>query len=362
MSTGTTGPEAATAQSRPAGERRDSDAAGGRRYDVDLVRIVACISVIILHTSGLLLREDIKDPDGGAVHWVGLAGDTFGRFAVPAFLAVAGWAVLVGSPPRSSAVLMRRVVRVVIPLGVWTAAYLLGNTLFRGVDPAETGRLAAQAVFGSIRPAFHLWYLYSYIPLLVLLGCVRLLIAGVPLRAAGTVLLVLALLPTVAAPVAVLSGFDLPKTQWQPAFYQIVFAFGGAALLNRAHRPGPRVLVPCTLLAFLTVLWWQHTVQFPSPYGTPAVAAYAAFMVLLITTVRIPERARLLVRTLGDASFGVYLVHLLLLQALLTWVVSASLQGVSAAVALVGVSVMVVIASFLLSLLWGKLGWRRLLG
>ena len=219
-----------------------------------------------------------------------------------------------------------------------------------------------QAVFGSVRPAFHLWYLYSYVPLLVLLGGVRLLIAGVPLRAAGAVLCVLAVLPTLAAPVAVLTGFDLPRAQWQPAFYQIVMAVGGAALLSRPPRLSSKVLVPCTVLAFLTVLWWQHAVKCPSPYGTPAIVAYAALLVLLIMTVRIPERVRPLLRTLGDASFGVYLVHLLLLQAALTWVGSARLAGVAAAAALIGVSATVLIASFLLSLLWGRLGWRRFLG
>lgn len=333
----------------------------GRRYDIDLLRIIASISVVVLHTSGLLLPDDIKNQDGGAAHWIALIGDTLGRFAVPAFFAISGWAVLVGSPPRSSAILMRRVVRVVVPLGVWTAIYLLWSMLLQGGDERSTGQSAIEAFFGSIRPAFHLWYLYSYIPLLILLGCVCLVMSGQSLRMAGIVLLVFAVLPTGAAPVAVLTGLDLPRTQWGPAFYQIAFAVGGAVLLSRPRPHKRRVLIPGTIIAFLMVLWWEHAVRYPSPYGTLAVAAYAACTILLITTIRVPERARPLIRRLADASFGVYLLHLLLLQAALTWF-GPSAGRAFPAVWLIAISGTVVVASFFLSLLWGKSGLRRFLG
>lgn len=333
-----------------------------RRYDIELLRIIASISVVFLHTSGLLLLADIKNPNGGAAHWIALTGDTLGRFAVPAFFAISGWAVLAASPPRSGGILMRRVVRVVVPLGVWTAIYLLWSMLLPGGVQRPTGRLAVEALFGSIRPAFHLWYLYAYIPLLLLLGCVGLVRSGRSFRLPGMVLLVLAVLPTVAAPVAVLTGVDLPKSQWGPAFYQVVYAVGGALLLSRPRRGRLLVLIPCTLAGFLAVLWWEHTVQFPSPYGTLAVAVYTASTILLITVIRVPDRARSLIRRLADASFGVYLIHLLLLQAILTWVVGPNAAHRSPAVSLVAVAGTVVVASFILSLLWGKLGLRKFLG
>lgn len=257
---------------------------------------------------------------------------------------------------------MRRVVRVVVPLGVWTAIYLLWNMLLSAGDGRQTGRLAVQALSGSIRPAFHLWYLYSYIPLLILLGCVCLLVSGRPIRIAGTVLVIFAVLPTVAAPVAVLTGWELPKTQWGPALYQIVFAVGGAVLLRRPPLRTARAVIPCAVIAFLTILWWEHAVRYPSPYGTPAVAVYTAATILLMTTIRIPERARPVIRRLADASFGVYLLHLLLLQAAVVWEVGAGASGPFAAVVLIAVSGTVVVASFLLSLLWGKVGWRSVLG
>jgi peptidoglycan/LPS O-acetylase OafA/YrhL len=74
------------------------------------------------------------------------------------------------------------------------------------------------------------------------------------------------------------------------------------------------------------------------------------------------RRARPLIRRLAHASSGVYLLHLLLLQAALTWVVGPSVSDPFAAVALIAVSGTVVVVSFILSLLRGKLGWRGFLG
>lgn len=124
-----------------------------RRLDIDLLRVIASVSVVLLHSSGLLLGPAARDPDGGWAHWVALVGDGLGRFAVPAFFAIAGWAVLVASPPRNASVLMRRVLRIVIPLAVWTAVYLVWNLILPdGVDE-PLGELAVQSIFSTVRPA-----------------------------------------------------------------------------------------------------------------------------------------------------------------------------------------------------------------
>lgn len=355
MTTGT------PASAGPAADPLSLRGRGERRHDVDLLRVVASVAVVVLHTSGLLLPAAIRDPAGGVAHWVALGGDTVGRFAVPAFFAISGWALLVASPPTSGAVVLRRVARVAVPLGSWTVIYLLWNAIMGdGGEGPSTGTLAVSAIFGPIRPAFHLWYLYGYVPLLMLLGCVSLVVSRQSLQAAGVALIVVAVLPTVAAPVATLTGIELPDIQWGLAFYQVAFAVGGAALLSRSRVRRRRLLIVWVAVGFGAVLWWGHSVSFPSPYGTVAVAVYTAAVMLLVLKTRVPDRARRLIQTLADASFGVYLLHLLVLQAALTWVVTP--DSPLAAAWLLPVSLVVVGASFLLSMAWGKLGWRRVLG
>ncbi len=333
-----------------------------RRYDIELLRIVASVAVIVLHTAGLLFPVETKNPLGGAAHWVALSGDTLGRFAVPAFFAISGWAVLVASPPKSGSILMRRVVRVIVPMAVWTIVYLLWSLVLPATDPTLTGQLGINALFGSVQPAFHMWYLYGYIPLIILLGCVQLAVSGRSLRLAGVVLLFFAVLPTIATPVLVLTGVVLPRAQWGPAFYQIAYAVGGAVLLARPLRLRLVVLIPLHVLAFVAVLWWEHTILAPAPYGTVAVTVYTATSILLITRIRVPLRVRAFVRRLADASFGVYLVHILLLQAVLTWWADPHVAHPYPGLWLAAVAGTVVVVSFVLSLAWGRVGWRKILG
>ncbi|CAM5413442.1 hypothetical protein SVIOM342S_03850 [Streptomyces violaceorubidus] len=88
---------------------------------------------------------------------------------MPLFFAIAGWVVLSGAPPRDGRQVRRRLTRIVVPLAVWTALYLLWDRV-RDANTEPTRQLARDAVFASVRPAFHLWYLYAYVPVILLLS------------------------------------------------------------------------------------------------------------------------------------------------------------------------------------------------
>ena len=144
-----------------------------RRYDVDLIRVLATLAVIVLHTSHLVDKVTPGHTSSG--HYIALVADAAGRFAVPAFFALAGWAVLVASPPRNGATVGRRLVRIVVPMAVWTAGYIAFVHLNGWYASTPPKTFAINAIFGQILPAYHLWYLYAYIPLILLLSIAALL-------------------------------------------------------------------------------------------------------------------------------------------------------------------------------------------
>ncbi|MEU8673806.1 acyltransferase [Streptomyces sp. NPDC048560] len=349
------GPEAAPA-GPPAREHR---------YDVDLIRLLASVGVILCHSGSAFLDAVGRTAAGGhGVYWAGIVGDSASRFAVPVFFAIAGWVILVGAPPRDGGRLRQRIVRILVPLGAWTVVYLAWGR-WRGTNDGPVTGLARDALFGSIRPAFHLWYLYAYVPVILLLAFVVMVRSGKRPWGLGAALLGLALAPVLLGDVGRLTGWDMPRLGWTFAPYQLVYAVAGALLVALPAGAAGRWRTSWALVAaagFGGVLWYQHDVHYAIPYGSLFVALFTGGVLLSLHRLRIPERLRPPLVRLGNASFGAYLVHLLVLTALSRWFVWDELGTAAAVASLVGLVAATTLLSFGAALLWGRLGLTRVLG
>ncbi|WP_328905448.1 acyltransferase [Streptomyces sp. NBC_00234] len=335
------------------------------RYDVDLIRLLASVGVILCHSGSAFLDAVGRTEAGGSgVYWAGIVGDSASRFAVPVFFAIAGWVILVGAPPKDGRRLRQRIVRILVPLGAWTVIYLAWGR-WRGTNDGPVGELARDALFGSVRPAFHLWYLYAYVPVILLLAFVVMVKSGKRPWGLGAALLALALAPVFLGDVGRLTGWDMPRLGWTFSPYQLVYAVAGALLVALPAGAAGRWRAPWALLAaagFAGVVWYQHDVHYAIPYGSLFVALFTGGVLLSLHRLRIPGRLRPHLVVLGNASFGAYLVHLLVLTALSRWFVSEDLGPAAAAAALAGLVAATTLLSFGAALLWGRLGLNRLLG
>ncbi len=308
-----------------------------------------------------------RDPArGGPVFWTALTGDALSRCAVPLFFAIAGWVVLSGAPPRDGGQVRKRLTRILVPLAVWTAGYLLWDRA-RDADTEPTAQLARDAVFASVRPAFHLWYLYAYVPVILLLSVAVLVRNGKRPWGAGAALLGLALAPTLLGDLGRLFDVRVPPFAWQFGVYQIAYAVAGAVLLSLPGSAvagrGRRLLwLAGGLCAWAAVALYEHRVHFPSPYASVVVALLAGTLLMALVRIRVPERFRPLLGRLAGASFGAYLVHLLFLEALAPRLVSADAGWAGAVGALAGLTAVTVVLSFAAALLWTRLRLGRWLG
>ncbi|MFG2678556.1 acyltransferase [Streptomyces sp. NPDC048392] len=340
---------------------------GEHRYDIDLVRVLASVGVIVCHAAGELMKAVDRTPSqGGPVYWTALAGDALSRCAVPLFFAIAGWVVLGGAPPRDGGQLRGRLTRIVVPMAVWTAVYLLWDRA-RDAGTGPTRKLAWEALFGSVRPAFHLWYLYAYVPVILLLSVAVLVRNGKRPWGAGAALLGLALAPPLLGDLGRLLGVRVPPFAWQPGVYQIVYAVAGAVLLSLpgsavAGRRRRLLWLAGGLCAWAAVAVYEHRVHFPSPYASVVVALLAGTLLMGLNRIGVPERFRPLLGRLAGASFGAYLVHLLFLEALAPRLVSADAGPPAAVGGLLGLTLATVVLSFAAALLWTRLRLGRWLG
>ncbi|QIQ03326.1 acyltransferase [Streptomyces liangshanensis] len=337
------------------------------RYDIDLIRVLASVGVIVCHAAGELMTAVGRSPAGGSpVYWTAVVADGLSRCAVPLFFAMAGWVVLSGAPPRDGAQVRTRLTRILVPMAVWTAAYLLWGWV-RDTNPDPTRSLALDALFGTVRPAFHLWYLYTYAPVILLLSTVVLIRAGKRPWGPGVALLALALAPTLRTDANKLLDLQLPSFTWTFTLYQVVYAVAGALLLTvpRSVTTGRRrrlLWLAAAGCAWAAVVAEEHYVHFPSPYASPFVALLVGALLMAFNGLTVPERLRPLLTRLGGAAFGAYLVHLFFLQALAPHLVTARAGWLHAPALLAALTVATVGLSFVASLLWERLRLRRWLG
>lgn len=337
----------------------------GHRYDVDVIRLLCACGVILGHTGSEFINAvGRQEANGAAAYWAGMTADAISRFAVPMYFAIAGWAVLVGAPPRDGRRLAQRMVRIVVPMGVWTVVYLLWGKL-RETNEDPLRDLAVDAAFATVRPAYHLWYLYAYVPVVLLLGFVVLLRAGRRPWWLGAVLLGFALGPGLLADAGRATGWGTPSFGWGFGVYSIVYAAGGALLFSLRPRSGrgTRALwLGVATAATAGVLVYQTQVSYVIPNAHVLVAAFTGAVLLTLTRVRVPERWRPRLKRVAGAAFGAYLVHLMVIRTLAEPVVSADLGGVEAVALTAGIWAASVVLSFGAALLWQRLGLRRLLG
>jgi surface polysaccharide O-acyltransferase-like enzyme len=347
--------------SSPSGQ---SPAPREHRPDIDLMRLICSATMMLGHTGAQFIVATGNDPDNGSgSYWVGHLAEAVNPFAVPMYFAIAGWAVLVGAPPRDSARMWQRIVRNVVPLFVWTAIYLVWSWLRNRNDEPVT-ELAVDSLFASVQPAYHLWFLYAYIPVIMLLAFVVLIKAGKRPWSLGAALFAVAVLPSVLTTVGEVTDREMPDFAWGFGTYSVVYAVGGALLFalpaGALRRRWPLVaLLPLTMAG---VLWYHTQIHYVAPNAHLFVGTMTICVLLLVSRVRVPERLRPLLRKLAGAALGAYMVHVLFLEEIAARAISADLSAPVAGLLLIGLLALVITLSYATSLLWGRLNLRRLLG
>ncbi|MGD9484051.1 acyltransferase [Streptomyces sp. TRM70308] len=350
-----------------AADGRPSTPPGARehRFDIDVLRLVASCTVILGHVAAAFVQAVDDDRAGGpSVYWTGHLFEAVNSFAVPVFFAIAGWGVLVGARPRDEAKMWQRIARTGLPLFVWTGLYLVWAWL-RDRNEEPMVHLAVDALFDSVRPAYHLWFLYTYLPIVAVLAFAVLVRDGKRPWKLGLALLGVAALPSLLGTVREVTGWAAPTVGWSFGTYSVVYAVGGALLLAlpadalRGRRWPLAVLLPLTMAG----CFWYHTqVHYVIPNAHVFVGAMTVCVVLLLSRARVPERWRPLLGRWGGAAMGAYMVHVLFVEELLRPLISPGMGAVAATGLLLAMFVVVTALSYAVSLAWGRLGLRRYLG
>ncbi|KZZ85031.1 acyltransferase [Bacillus sp. SJS] len=144
----------------------------------DWLRVLATISVVVLHAAAPLLYEYDKIPD--YEWWTGHIYDSVTRWCVPIFFMMSG-ALMLNPAKKEPADLFfrKRASKVLIPFAAWTVFYLLIQ--MKTGDIERTPAAAVKAIL-SDTVYYHLWFLYVIIGLYLITPILRVYISNASRR------------------------------------------------------------------------------------------------------------------------------------------------------------------------------------
>lgn len=343
-----------------------------RNYGLDILRIVSICGVVAIHVFGLRVGAE---PQEGRGWWAAVVLDIGFIWVVPVFVMISG-ALLLGSRQvveAPAAFYLKRAARLLPALVVWNAVYLVGVRIWMRHEELSTARVLELLYDSSVfTQLYFIWLilgLYIIAPVLA-----TFITAKGNQRAVATACSLLAVTILAFMVPGILGYFDVSRpvplnifTYWMP--YVGYFA-AGYALRNVRLKGLPLAAVSLATAALIVFTIWHygHRGVFPwadrllsvSYLGAGvAAAALGVFVAGLSLSVflRVSPRAGTILVALSNASFGVFLVHLVIFEAIRLNV--PAVLGATSFPAIAAAYLVTLAGSFAVSLLAAKVPMLR---
>lgn len=319
----------------------------GKNYNLELIRIISFISVIVIHVTNYYCRayEEISQGE----YLFSMILDVLARVSVPCFFMITG-ALLLGRE-ESLRKHVKRLYRFLIVLIVWSIVYIIWNNCYMKT-PYDIRLL----LFEPAEP--HLWYLYAMIPIYLVLPFFQVMCKHMNLRLEQAFLIVI----TLAVIFNYLSSFGNEEAYYDlPLIGDRVYAYyvfiGYYIYKYRKHvirdQRIPLVIFAVCMSMNIGLTWYWtvkagvHCERFME-YGNPVIALASAMFFMFIIRLKKSEfspgeRAKKVMDIFCGCSFGIYLIHILFLDNYKKYMDAAD---ASAWVVVPGLTLTIVLVSF----------------
>ena len=293
----------------------------------DLLRVVAIFVVVAVHLSAM----HWADVDVNSRAWFAFnLYCTAGKWSVPIFVMISG-ALFLGREVSISAILKKNVARITTVFLFWSGCYALVDLIFRH---APLSVVLSQLITGH----YHLWFLYMIVGLYLLIPLLRPIVQNETLM---RYFLLLAFVFTFLLPqLALFTSFVSLEAStvirtvimYSYCFFPLgftVYFVGGYYLSRRSFSRREEIVLYCVGITALL-----FSIIAPAVLSRAQGAPNATFynyndLNVLCTSVpifvfakqhlnfpRMGERAYTLLRKMSKYSFGVYLVHPMVIELL----------------------------------------------
>lgn len=292
---------------------------------LDVLRILGTIAVVLIHVCSPLVVA--FGTVSAASWWTGHILDSVSRWAVPVFVMISG-AVLLSDTNTSAksqqshlsrAELMhfftKRFWRLAVPLLAWTLFYAWYYHVFRG-DPLSLGFSVRRIVFDQ--PYEHLYFLWLLLELAVITPWLKQLIKEVPFSSIAFLACLFLGISLFWTQVRLLFPFFIPYI----GYYLMGYVLRDV-VLKKPQRNLVSLVTAASALSIIFGTWLAFTgkVELDHPlalyeYTTVFVVGLSLGVFMLVRQLcdkpAVSEALRkheLLLRVLSSVTFGVYLVH-----------------------------------------------------
>lgn len=285
-------------------KRDDHELAG------DLLRGISCFTVVLLHCT-CNRPEDLGFPN--------LAINSLTAFAVPCFYMLSG-AYLLQKPQSIKVTIQKRVPKLLVPLLFWSLIYI-----------CVSGDIAPERFINMLfqEQATHLWYLYCLLGLYMLLPLLSTLWQALNRHQKLYLLLLLLIIPTILHDIEYFSNYFVKMPYFALFWPDMGLFFLGAFLMEMKELWHPfRKWLP-VLFAFgwswtywgTSYLSWQDGSLNKSFFalGSCGVVLMASALFVWVfaqeqSLSQLSNRIKCMIKILGETSFGIYLIHPLVMQ------------------------------------------------
>ena len=291
-----------------------------RELSYDLMRIVAIIAVIIIHVSATNWYHTSIDN-----YWLinNFVNALFHSWAVPLFLMVSG-ALLLNKEITIKKVFLKYIPRVLICLIIWHFIYYFyTNKVFNINSLIEATKKLISGESYS-----HLWYLYMIIGIYMLLPILSKLVKSLNKNELGYFLIIVLIIAIVIPTIKLLFDFDLTKfivPYKVLQFNEYIFYFILGYYINNFDVKNKKVLIILIIIFLLTnigVACFSNNMAIKNNDFINYANTYTVFGVInticLFMFIKsfFSNKNNKVISSLGNLSFGVYLIHFLIIKIL----------------------------------------------
>ena len=290
-----------------------------KQYWIAHLRVFATICVIFIHTSGGALMRFGKIAD--QTWWASNLISGVGRFTVPAFVMISG-ALLLGREIDLFTFLQKRFLRVWVPFTIWVVIYIAYHNIFEH-NPISFKNAFMGYLSGGNGQYGHLWFVYMILGLYLFTPIINYFI----LKATEIEFVYLIILGFISTTV-----FMFFKEFFKLNIFLDISNFGsylgyfvtGYYFKNKQFAIGKYGYLAVFILAYLATVigtFWLSSqngkyCRYFYDYFSPNTVIMTFSIFMFFKSALNKELLPKILESLDKASFGIYLVHLLIINIL----------------------------------------------
>ncbi len=302
---------------------------------LDVIRIFASLGVVLIHIAADVITEFKAVPMGQ--WWAAHIYDSLVRGCVSLFVMVSGALLLMPTEQTTRDFFKKRINRILIPFLVWTALYLIWKKILFQPNLSLMEALSRAA---SNQVHFHLWFFYALTGIYLAAPVFRLFVRQAKPK---DLVYFIGLWFCFASLLPFAEG--LLKDVWNLNFHlkipvniaegligYFVLGYYFRTLGQKTSQPQFMIwvwlawvgsLAVCLFGSYCLNLRLGHYDGLFYENTAPNVAVYVAAVFLIIksfadTLSRFPENAKSTIKLFSKASFGTYLIHPMIMEAVET--------------------------------------------